>query len=224
MTMKNTMMRSAALALGLAAFAGTAYAADAIVEAPPAPPAAPMEQPPVATWAGPYAGVAIGYGFAGSTDTTTPGGASNDVDSDGFVGNAFAGWQWQSNNFVYGIEGDVGYNGMDGDNAGTSVEHGIDGSLRARLGIAATDNILIYGTAGGAASRLEVSDAAGSDSAAAYGYTVGAGVDAKLTQNVFGRVEYRYTNYGSTDLNTGSGSQSVDDSGHKVLVGLGVKF
>jgi len=113
---------------------------------------------------------------------------------------------------------------MDGDNAGTHVEHGVDGSLRARLGIAATDNILIYGTAGGAAERLEVSDAAGSDTATAYGYTVGAGVDAKLTQNVFGRLEYRYTNYGSTDINTGFGTQSVDDSNHKVMVGIGVKF
>ena len=37
------------------------------------------------------------------------------------------------------------------------------------------------------------------------GWTAGAGVDVKVTEQVFGRVEYRYTDFGSDDFNTGSG-------------------
>ncbi|TWG93768.1 outer membrane immunogenic protein [Mesorhizobium sp. J18] len=218
MKANKNLMRSAAIALGLVAVAGApALAADIITEAPPAPPAAPMEVPPVATWAGPYAGVALGWGFSGQSEVE----GGPEVESDGFVGNVFAGWNWQSGSFVYGVEGDIGYNGMDGSENGYETERGVDGSLRARLGFAATDNLLIYGTAGGAAERLEVSEAGiGSETQTMLGWTAGAGMDAKLTENVFGRLEYRYTDYGSEDFN----GLEVDDSNHKVMVGVGMKF
>ena len=56
------------------------------------------------------------------------------------------------------------------------------------------------------------------------GYTAGVGVDAKLTERVFGRVEYRYTDYGNKTFNTGSGAQQVDTSGNKIQLGIGMKF
>lgn len=219
MKVNNIMMRSAIVALGLSAFAGTSYAADAIVEQPPAPPAAPMEVAPVATWAGPYIGAALGYGFSGSTS-----GSGINVDNDGFVANGFAGYQWQSGSFVYGVEGDVGYNGIDGSNGGFNTKSNVDGTLRARLGFAATDNLLIYATGGGAAERLELSGAGTSDTNTMYGYTVGGGADLKLTNNVFARAEYRYTDYGSKSFNTVGGPASVDDNNNKVLLGVGFKF
>jgi outer membrane immunogenic protein len=207
-------------AIGLLALlaAGPAYAADVISEEPPAP-AAPMEEPPVASWAGPYAGVSLGYGFSG---TTTP--DTGDIDTDGFLGGVFAGYNLQNGLFVYGIEGDVGYSGVKGDNGITETKSGFEGSLRGRLGVAVTNDILLYGTAGGAAERLKVSDPAGDDSNAMLGWTAGAGVDVKLTEQVFGRVEYRYTDFGSADFNTGSGPQSVDSKENRVTFGIGMKF
>ena len=209
-----------AAALSLVALLGAApaYAAD-IVEQPPEPPAAPMETPPLNTWEGPYAGVSLGYGFAGSTNTDT-----GDFDTDGFVGGVFGGYNFQTDMFVYGLEGDIGYSNFTGDNGVTEAETGFEGSLRARLGVAVTDDILLYGTAGGAAQRLEISDPVGSDSQTMLGWTAGAGVDVKLTDQVFGRLEYRYTDFGSEDFNTGSGIQSVDTSNNRVSVGLGMKF
>jgi outer membrane immunogenic protein len=206
--------------LGLLALlgAGPAYAADVISEEPPAP-AAPMEEPPLASWAGPYAGVSLGYGFSG---TTTP--ATGDIDTDGFIGGVFAGYNLQNGLFVYGIEGDVGYSGVKGDDAFTETKSGFEGSLRGRMGVAVTNDILLYGTAGGAAQRLKVSDAAGDDSNALLGWTAGAGVDVKFTEQVFGRVEYRYTDFGSGDFNTGSGPQSVDSKENRVTFGIGMKF
>ncbi|TIN18979.1 MAG: porin family protein, partial [Mesorhizobium sp.] len=47
--------RPLAVALGLFALSGTAYAADVVQEEPPAP--APIAELPVASWAGPYAGL-----------------------------------------------------------------------------------------------------------------------------------------------------------------------
>jgi outer membrane immunogenic protein len=208
-----------AAALSLVALLGAApaYAADAVEQAPE--PAVPMEEPPLATWAGPYAGVSLGYGFSG---TTTP--VTGDIDTDGFVGGVFGGYNFQNDIFVYGLEGDVGYGQIKGDNGFTETQSGFEGSLRARMGVAVTDDILLYATGGGAAQQMEVSDPVGSDEQAMVGWTAGGGVDMKLTEQVFGRVEYRYTDFGSQDFNTGSGLQSVESNENRVTFGIGMKF
>jgi outer membrane immunogenic protein len=218
--------RPVAVALGLTALTGvvTAHSADVVEEIPVAP-AAPVEIAPVNTWSGPYAGVTLGYGF-GETSVEEDALPGVDIDTDGFTAHGFAGWNGQTGRVVYGVEGDVGYNGVEGDDAGFESESGVDGSLRARLGYAVTDNVLVYGTGGGAAGRLEVSDATGSDTNTMLGYTVGAGVDAKITEQMFVRGEYRYTDYGSESFDTGAvgGSRDVDASENRIGVGLGIKF
>lgn len=218
MQAKFCLSRPAA-AFGLIALLGVApaYAADVVEEVPE--PAAPVDLAPVNTWSGPYAGIALGYGFSGTTETAT-----GDVDTDGFVGGVFAGYNFQNDIFVYGVEGDVGYANVTGSNGVTESEAGFNGSLRARMGVAVTDQVLLYGTAGGAAQQLEISDPVGSDSKGMLGWTAGAGVDVKLTEQVFGRVEYRYTDFGSTDFNTGSGPQSINASENRVTFGLGMTF
>jgi len=218
---RNSILGIAAAAFAIVAI--PAHAADVVYEQPPAPPAAPMPVAPVATWAGPYAGVALGYGFGGNTEVDD-GVVITEIDTDGFVGNAFAGWQGQSGSFVYGVEGDVGYNGMDGSNAGIDTEGGVDGTLRARLGFAATEDVLIYGTAGGAVGRHEVSIGGASDNQTHWGWTAGVGTDVKLTPNTFARLEYRYTDLGSETYEIGGADFDVDATSHKVLVGFGVSF
>ncbi len=216
---------SAVAGLGVAALASApVLAADVTYEEPPAP-APIIEAAPVSTWAGPYAGLQLGYGFGGDTDVSPTGLPGVGIDTDGFVGGGFAGYNFQSGQFVYGLEADVNYNNMRGDDAGYESRGRVDGSLRARAGVAVTDDVLVYGTAGGAAQRLEVSDAVGSDTNTMTGYTVGAGVDARMTEQVFARAEYRYTDYGSKTFDLpGVGSADVDSSNHRVMVGVGIKF
>jgi outer membrane immunogenic protein len=214
-------IRSAALATGaFAILAATgANAADVVYQEPPAP--APIMTPePVASWAGPYFGLSAGYGFAGTINNATGG----QISTSGWMFGGFAGYQGQTGRLVYGVEGDVGYNGNNGTNGVTSGRGGLEGSLRARLGVAPTDNLLIYGTAGVAASRVSITDGAGTASATGLGYTVGAGTDVLFTENVFGRVEYRFTDLAATGLNTGSGAQSPDHNNHRITVGMGIKF
>jgi outer membrane immunogenic protein len=205
------------VAFGLFALAGgTAYAADVVSEEPPAP--APIESLPVASWAGPYAGLSIGYGFTGHSDARD---INNDISTSGILGGGFVGYNWQQDNFVFGAEADLGYNGVKGSNAGVDSKSGLEGSLRARLGYAVTPEILVYGTAGGAGQSLKIDNGVSSDRNTMLGWTAGVGTDIKITDNVFGRVEYRYTDFGSKSFdNVGE----VKSSDNRVTFGVGMKF
>lgn len=220
MKAKLKFARPVAAAFGLIALLGVipANAADAVMEEPPAP--APVETAPLNTWSGPYAGVTLGYGFAGTTEL--PG---LDIDTDGFTAHGFAGYNLENGGFVYGIEGDLGYAGLRGDDLGIESKSGFDGSLRARIGVAVTPNVLLYATAGGAAQNLKVEDGFGNDdSSTMFGWTAGVGTDIKVTERIFGRVEYRYTDYGSKDFDFGGGPVEIGSNDNRVMVGLGVKF
>ncbi len=210
-------------AIGFAALLGSApaFAADAIMDVPEAP-AAPMEEPPLATWTGGYAGVSLGYAFSGDSDIGVP--LDNSIGTDGFLLGGFAGYNWQVGNIVAGAEADVGYSWEDGSNAGYSSESGAEGSLRARLGYVVSPNILLYATAGGAAKSLEVSGGGLSDKNTMVGWTAGAGADMMVTENIFGRVEYRYTDFGSDTFDIGGGPADVDAKNHRINFGLGYKF
>jgi outer membrane immunogenic protein len=219
--MKNILefARPTAAALGLLALVGTlpAYAADAVVYEPA--PAAPMEEPPLNTWTGPYAGVTVGYGFSGNTDV----GGFNEIGTDGFAAGVFGGYNYQVGNIVAGAEADIGYSWEDGSNAGYSSNSGLEGSLRARLGYVVSPTILLYATAGGAAKDLEVSGGGFSDNNTMLGWTAGGGADIMVTENVFGRVEYRYTDFGSDTFNVGAPVE-VSDTSNRITFGLGMKF
>ena len=211
--------RPVAAAFGLVALVSVipANAADVIMEETPAPTA--FEDVPSADWSGAYAGATVGYGFAGRTEE--PG---NKIDTDGFMGGGFVGYNHQIDNIVVGGEADLGYSGVDGRDAGTRSRSGLEGSVRARVGIVAVPDVLVYGTAGGAAQHLDIREGGESDDRGMLGYTVGAGSDVKLTEQVFGRAEYRYTDFGSKTFSTGSGSRKVDASDHRVNLGVGVNF
>ncbi|ESY25340.1 MULTISPECIES: outer membrane protein [unclassified Mesorhizobium] len=213
----NLKFAPLAVALGLFALSGTAFAADVVSEEPPAP--APIAELPVASWAGPYAGLSAGYGFSGHAKVHDGG---PDIKTKGFVGGVFGGYQWQQENFVYGAEADLGYNGVKGDSGGVNSKGGFEGSLRARLGYAVTPEILLYGTGGGALKNQKVSTPLGSDDNTMLGWTAGVGTDIKLTDNVFGRVEYRYTDFGSKSFD--SVGTKVKESDNRVTFGVGMKF
>ena len=212
----NLKFAPLAAALGLFAFAGTAFAADVVSEEPPAP--APVAELPVAAWAGPYAGINLGYGFGGHANAKDQG---VNVKTKGFVGGVFGGYNWQQENFVYGAEADLGYNGTKGSNDGIDAKSGLEGSLRARLGYAVTPEILLYGTGGGALKNQKVSIPGDSDTNTMLGWTAGVGTDIKITDNVFGRVEYRYTDFGSKDFD---GIGKVKATDNRVTFGVGMKF
>ena len=205
-------------------FAAGAYAADAIMSPPPAPPAAPIEAAPVQLWTGPYAGVFLGYNWGDHEDILGD-------DSNGISGGAYAGYNYQFNNFVVGAEADIGYSDSEGDGiasvGGAAVARegdvGVFGSLRARAGVA-FNPFLIYATGGVAVADVEYTQPNGSDSATAVGYTVGGGVEGMVTDNITARLEYRYTDYGDDDYTIGADTFSSAYDEHSVRAGIGFKF
>jgi len=206
------------------ALAGVANAADAVTQVPAAP--AVEDAPVVFTWSGPYIGIQGGYGWGDADSTISGAPVTFGSDLDGGLFGAFVGYNYQfSNNLVLGVEGDVDYNwNEDGITAGAELKTEWQGSARVRLGYA-FDRALIYATGGWAGTRGEASvPGFGERSETFSGYTVGAGLDYAFTDNIFARVEYRYTDFGSETFDFGAGTIDTDFNQHAVKVGLGVKF
>lgn len=203
------LVLSAFIVLG----ASTAQAADVIAEHSALPIA------PAYAWSGGYLGVQGGGAWASGEFSGF--GISSSEEANGGVFGAFAGYNYQlDNNVVLGIEGDLEYNWNEQEIFGAQFGTDWAGSVRGRLGYA-LDRALIYATAGWAATQGYVDfPGLGKTEAGFNGYTVGAGVDYAFTDTMFGRVEYRYSDYGDSDL--GGVNVAVDQ--HALKVGLGIKF
>jgi outer membrane immunogenic protein len=197
--------------------AAPALAAD-LGEVEPLPTPQYTQAAPANDWTGFYLGVLGGYAW-GTADTNTVG----DVSADGFDIGGYAGANYQWGQFVVGAETDILYPFRDGSSGGLNVEQGLNGSMRARAGIA-LDRFLVYGTGGLAATDLELSNAGGSDSDVLWGWTAGAGVEGMVTDNLTARIEYRYTDYGDETFTPGGVPTNSDFSDHAIRGGVGFKF
>lgn len=234
----------------LAMSASTALAADLTYE--PAPVAAPAE---VFNWSGFYVGVHGGYGWGHTQDTHNPN-AFGQTLSGGF-GGAQIGYNYQfANNVVLGAEADVAAGDIGKSWGGVNEfdpyygEDKIDwfGTIRARLGYSA-DRFLPYITGGVAWANLDhklgcdrnrVAVTIGgcnnafetSKSDTAWGWTIGAGVEYAITNNVTVKAEYLYTDLGKNDVTlvdvnyptSAVNNREFDTSFNSVKLGLNYKF
>ena len=211
--MYKTIALASALALSACA---SAIAADAVDQIPAAPVAVDA---PAFSWNGVYGGIQGGAGWLDGEFSDGTDSASQDFDG-GVVG-GFVGYNWQlSNGFVVGLEGDVDYNFNEESEAGIDVGTDWSGSVRGRVGYA-FDRVMVYGAAGWTFTNGYVDGAGIDENETFHGWTVGAGVDFALTDNIFLRGEYRYNDFGDKDILPGL---NVDLDQHVVKVGVGVKF
>ncbi|QRI64662.1 porin family protein [Shinella sp. PSBB067] len=211
--MRTLIATLVASTVSMAAFQ-VAHAADAIDEVPQAP-AAEYSEPVVKNWSGAY---------VGGTATWQKGkfnGQGQDR-AHGFGGGVYGGYNMQNGQMVYGGEADLNYSGVDHNNGVFSAKQGANGSIRGRVGVD-LNPVLVYGTAGIAASNVKVNRAGAKDDATMLGWTAGAGVEAFVTDNVTARVEYRYSDYGKKTFAGAGGTRSGFED-HSVRVGMGVKF
>ena len=205
------------------ALSGTASAADLPVKARalPAPVAA-------FSWTGFYLGGNAGYAW-GDTNVvyTAPGdpngfipidvatysaGATQRIGYHGFTGGVQAGYNWQINNFLLGVEGDVNYLSRSGSFVGTfpqvwgvqnvniSTQDSWLATIRGRAGLT-FNQVLIYVTGGAAFTNASVNignnwnpaldfrDASGTVSATA-GWVAGGGVEYAVLPNWSVKAEY----------------------------------
>lgn len=191
--MRFKLLASVAGAAVFAGFVGTAQAADLT----PAPTGV--------DWSGFYAGLHVGYGEAymnGCVDCgETSVAQADDLDLNGVSAGLHAGYNMQSDQFVYGLEADVSFNGWK-DQADTTSddewsEGKVDvlGSLRLRLGYA-MDSTLVYVTGGAAIADAEFDSTRDNNHDHVnfndIGGVIGGGVEHMLFDNVSIRAEGLY--------------------------------
>jgi outer membrane immunogenic protein len=217
--MKKLLLASVGvLALGVA----SASAAD-LVRPRAMPEKAPAYMPPpLYNWSGFYVGINGGYGF-GRSSFSAPFATGSFDNSGGMVGGT-VGYNYQINQVVLGIEGD-----MDADWAKGSAACGIGivcttkndwlGTVRGRLGYAA-GRFMPYITGGAAFGDIKNSITSfGSANETKVGWTAGGGVEAALHGPWTAKLEYLHV-----DLGHGATVAGADASYHSDIIRAGINY
>ncbi|AXI43286.1 outer membrane beta-barrel protein [Sulfitobacter sp. SK011] len=152
----------------------------------------------------------------------------------GFSGAVFAGYGQQFGDWYLGAEAELelssaGWN-IERNPTGRIYSVGKQHALNAmlRVGYVVNDSVLLYGRAGYSVGRFETDYTyAGTtvrQSDTLSGLRIGAGVEFALSEKVNLRMDYTYTDYGSHQVNYGSGIDSFDTSENHFQVGLAYRF
>lgn len=171
--------------------------------------------PRVFNWVGFYAGANIGYEWGSVSNGTQ--------EPSGIAGGAQGGYNWQNNQFVYGLEGDINLSAADDTFAPYKFSNPWFGTVRARAGYAfQTYNVLAYATGGLAFGDLTATaTATGIDETKTQvGWTVGAGAEYGFNANWSAKVEYLYMDLGSRTFAT----TGVDNGLSASLLRLGLNY
>ena len=248
-------MRS--ISVALAAVATTAltqfaFAADLPVKAP-----ARVIAPMAYNWTGFYAGLNIG-GSWGRQDNALVSSTgivefTNSDKIDGVIGGGQIGYNWQSNQWVFGIEADFQGSGQKGNGSffipavggnlalvipSTSItyEEKLNwfGTVRGRLGYA-FDRWLPYVTGGWAFGHGEINgsrttgavNTVFSGSEDYSGWTLGGGVEWAFANNWSAKAEYLYIDFGdgpTVPITTGVNVVSGKMTDNIVRIGVNYKF
>ena len=190
------MKRVVLACLGLFGLVASANAADLPRRYDPVPQRAPAFMP-VYNWTGLYLGINGGYGFGrGRWDST----GRHDVDGGIFGGTV--GYNWQAGQFVYGLEGDLGWTNIGGSTTafcppGCSTDNTWLATVRGRAGWS-FDRFLPYVTGGLAVGdiRARQSGFPGATDTN-FGWTLGGGLEFVIAGNWTAKAEYLYVDLGN---------------------------
>jgi outer membrane immunogenic protein len=229
--MKKTATIGLSACLILAA--GAALAADMPVKA------RPLAAAPIVGWSGFYIGGNVGYGWSTSDggtacidDAGVPNGPfcqvvpGGQVKARGALGGAQVGYNWQSGQWVAGLESDAQLSGISGsttvngpfffvNGGGPALPPGVFlashrlewfGTTRVRFGYAGIERTLLYVTGGVAYGAVELSSNLiapnagtiypGSKSATRVGWVIGGGLEYAMTANWSAKLEGLYIDLG----------------------------
>jgi outer membrane immunogenic protein len=165
-------------------------------------------------WTGFYVGANAGYAWGSAIGGNPSGGVL------GLTG----GYNYQfSPNMVIGAETDISFSNADTSRAGARFESDYIGTLRARLGYS-VGNVMFYGTAGAAYGKGELSVGGLANDQTHWGWTIGAGVEAMLTQNVSAKFEYLYVDLNNKSYATIGGPVSVGYTTSLLRGGVNYRF
>ena len=229
--MKKIAIAAAAAAL----LTTTAFAADLGVISQPAP----VGFEPVNNWTGFYAGIFGGIGAA-DFDLVPVGIPAGFLSTGrGALGGVQVGYDYQIESFVLGAVADIALSGVEGRSTfgglgGFEYVSRLDylGTVRARAGFLPTDDLLVYAHGGFAYGRSTPSINAGGIPAPGFvatnrtGWTIGAGLEYAVTENISLQTEYAYTDLGSPTVTDAAAPGAATESLklHTVKAGLNFRF
>jgi outer membrane immunogenic protein len=231
--MRSSIFKAIA-AFAFAVMAATSAASAADLAARPYTKAPVME--PIYNWTGFYIGGNVGYSWGRSSDTSTLTNGAGVVlftsgagaNMDGVIGGGQIGYNWQVQNWVWGLEADIQASDQKGRRdflcpigvctpgalilvaPGPAVPVALDqklewfGTVRGRVGVLATPQVLFYATGGLAYGEVNTSATIGAGAFGfnahdtRVGYTVGAGVEGVIGGNWTAKLEYLYMDLGRT--------------------------
>lgn len=236
--LKQRLLAATALAAVLAAQAMSVrnvWAADllfrgSLKDVSPPPAAVPEGFCPANGWfSGSYIGAHVGY-FWGRGDVESDFSENGPVDANGFMGGLHLGCMRQlSNGFAFGVEGDLAFTDRSArhemvldPNIFTAMHFrsNLQSSLRLRAGFT-FDQTMVYVTGGVAVAhgRAELENI--SDANFHLGWTIGAGVEHAFNREWLGRVEVRYSDFGSRSY---KGIGDIDFDETSIRLGISRKF
>lgn len=195
---------SARLSLAALAFAAVLGAPAAGLAADYAPPPPPPELR-TSDWTGPFIG---GIGGLSCMDTHYVSSSGDpDLNGCGGMGGVIAGWNYQIDSWVLGIEGDATWGGRNAENNLDAVDYDIDflGTVRGRVGWLPSDDTLLYVTGGAGWLQGTMDALVGPDSIKRkdtkthFGWVIGAGIEHAFTEYFFARLEYVYGQFDKKD-------------------------
>lgn len=204
--MRKWFVAAAMIATGVTGAAAADLSAAPLYKAPPPAPVAVFD------WTGFYIGANVGYGFGRATVSVD--GVSGSEDLNGVLGGGQIGYNWQTGNWVFGLE--VDGQGTDqkasfaGTVAGVTVTENDSipwfVTARGRIGYAIAPMWMIYATGGGAwmdfKSTIGITGLGSATWETSHGgWAAGAGIEGAITQNWSWKVEYLHLDTGTFSTN-----------------------
>ncbi|MBV8838733.1 MAG: porin family protein [Alphaproteobacteria bacterium] len=233
---KGTMRRVKLALMGLAGtalFGTAAFAADLSRPVYKAPPAGVL--PAAYDWTGFYVGGHIGYGWAKNT-YTDPFVLLNlsDTSANGILGGGQVGFNYQVNQFVFGVEGDMSATGIKGGPTfgatNFNTQTNWTATLAGRAGVA-FDRWLVYAKGGAAwrnndyTTNFYAFPGTTSVNDTKLGWVVGAGVEWAFAPQWSAKLEYNYMDFGTDNVSFVPGrTTGITDQVQMVKLGVNYKF
>ncbi|WP_192243681.1 outer membrane protein [Mesorhizobium silamurunense] len=202
----------------------------------------PVVAAPTFNWTGLYVGIQGDYQWSNDRSTEflmatgAPTGFFQDFHPTGGLGGIHVGYNYQIDRIVLGIEGDAEL-GRVSDSI-TAFGNRFDArknweaSIRGRLG--PMDRLLLYVTGGAAFTELKYSYVSLANAVppanatiSKTGWTVGGGGEVALTDWMTARLEYRYSDFGTTRFDWPppvGGTYEQHPRFHELRAGISLKF
>ena len=182
---------------------------------------------------GPFTGARVeavlGYdslGFSADDDVDDIGG---DDSLEGLLYGVGVGFDFDAGGLVIGAEAEytdsTGSFEFEDEDFDAGLDTGRDLYVGGRIGFTVTPSTLIYAKGGYTNLKLDAtasdSDEFLSGSGEVDGYRIGGGAEFLFGTNAYGKVEYRYSNYGSYGDDEDLG---IDIDRHQFVAGVGLRF